>query len=56
MNPTNPMPWFNAARTYQQLGMKVAAMMHMDKATELDPLPAMAHVDRAYCNADWKCE
>jgi hypothetical protein len=43
MNPTNPMPWFNAARTYQQLGMKVAAMMHMDIAIELDPLPAMAH-------------
>jgi tetratricopeptide (TPR) repeat protein len=43
----HPLPWVNAARTYQQLGQLTAATSHIEVALALDPSLAMTRVDKA---------
>ena len=43
----HPLPWVNAARTYQQLGQLDAAKAHIQVALSLDPTVAMTRVDHA---------
>jgi tetratricopeptide (TPR) repeat protein len=43
----HPLPWVNAARTYQQLGQLDAANAHVAVALALDPSIAMTRVDHA---------
>jgi tetratricopeptide (TPR) repeat protein len=44
---SHPLPWVNAARTYQQLGQLSAAQSHLSRALALDPSLAMTRVDEA---------
>ena len=43
----NPLPYVNAARTYQQLGQYSTASHHLELAIALDPALSMTRVDVA---------
>lgn len=47
LDKRNPLPFINAARTYQQLGQMTTASAHLDLAIALDPSLAMTRVDIA---------
>ncbi len=47
LDARNPLPFINAARTYQQLGQLSTAMAHLDTAIALDPALSMTRVDLA---------
>lgn len=45
LNPQSPLPFVNAARTYQQLGQISTAQAHLEKAISIDPSLAMSYID-----------
>ena len=47
IDPLHPLPFVNAARTYQQLNQTTTAKQHLDGALSLDPTFALTHVDVA---------
>lgn len=46
-DPTHPLPFVNAARTYQQLNQLTTARLHLDKALLLDPHFSLTYIDVA---------
>lgn len=47
LDPLHPLPYANAARTYQQLNQTQAAERHLQKALALDSSLALIRVDMA---------
>jgi tetratricopeptide (TPR) repeat protein len=47
IDPTHPLPFVNAARTYQQLSQTATAKKHLDRALELDPSFSLTYIDVA---------
>jgi predicted Zn-dependent protease len=47
LDARNPLPFVNAARTYQQLGQLGTASSHLQHAIHLDPALSMTRVDLA---------
>lgn len=47
IDPSHPLPYVNAGRTYQQLNQLHLAEEHLRVALTLDPTLAMTHVDLA---------
>jgi tetratricopeptide (TPR) repeat protein len=45
--PQHPLPFINAARSYQQLNQRTLAAQHLARAIELDPLFPLPHIDAA---------
>jgi hypothetical protein len=45
--PTHPLPFVNAARTYQQLNQRGLSTAHVQRAVALDPSFPLPHVDLA---------
>ena len=45
LDPRSPLPYLNAARTYQQVGQISTSKLHIEKALSIDPNLAMAHID-----------
>ena len=45
--PSHPLPFINAARTYQQLNLRDSAARHIAYAVALDPYFPLPHVDQA---------
>lgn len=46
-DPTHPLPFVNAARTYQQLNQTSTARRHLDRALLLDPSFSLTYIDVA---------
>ena len=47
IDPHHPLPFVNAARTYQQLNQTTTAKQHLDGALRLDHTFALTHIDVA---------
>ena len=47
LDARSPLPYINAARTYQQVGQIENAKRHIHRGFDLDPRFAMGHIDLA---------
>jgi len=47
LNPRNPLPFVNAARTYQQMSQPSTSERHLQCAVAIDPTFALTHIDVA---------
>jgi len=47
LNPRNPLPFVNAARTYQQMSQPSTSERHLQCAVAIDPSFALTHIDVA---------